>query len=119
MSAATNTRTNTAAAPVFNDQCLTCVECKQEFVWTAGEQRFFFDKGLKNEPRRCKPCKSAQKERIAARAAAVETTVAGGTRQRIECEVNCARCGQRTTVPFYPKGHTPVYCRPCYRVANG
>ena len=42
----------------FQDKVLKCVDCGTEFVFTAGEQLFFYDKQFKNEPKRCKPCKS-------------------------------------------------------------
>ena len=38
----------------FQDKTLQCVDCGTDFVWTAGEQAFFADKGFKNEPKRCK-----------------------------------------------------------------
>ncbi len=38
----------------FQDRSITCVDCTEPFIWTAGEQIFFHDKGLKNEPKRCK-----------------------------------------------------------------
>ncbi len=38
----------------YHDKVLKCSECSQEFVFTAGEQMFFADKGFKNEPKRCK-----------------------------------------------------------------
>ena len=41
----------------FQDRPIFCVDCGQEFVWTAGEQQFFADKNFKNEPKRCKNCK--------------------------------------------------------------
>ena len=94
----------------FEDRLISCVDCGEEFNWTAGEQLFFHDKGLKNEPKRCKPCKQAKNERLAAIAAAQES----GVRQRIEVSVQCAHCGQPTTVPFYPSQGRPVYCRPCF-----
>lgn len=31
----------------FTDQTRTCVECECDFVWTAGEQMFYADKGFK------------------------------------------------------------------------
>jgi hypothetical protein len=40
----------------FKEKTLVCVECGAEFVFIAGEQRFFADKGF-DEPKRCKPCK--------------------------------------------------------------
>ena len=82
----------------FEDRAILCVDCGEEFTWTAGEQLFFHDKGLRNEPKRCKPCKQAKNERLAAIAAAQAT----GVRQRIEVSVSCAQCGQQTTVIFYP-----------------
>jgi len=38
----------------YHDKVLKCAECGAEFVFTAGEQMFFADKGFKNEPKRCK-----------------------------------------------------------------
>jgi len=99
----------------FQDRSIHCVDCGQDFIWTAGEQLFFQDKGLKNEPKRCKPCKQAKNERLAAIAAAQ----AAGVRQRIEVSVNCAQCGQLTTVPFYPSQGRPVFCRSCFLAARG
>jgi CxxC-x17-CxxC domain-containing protein len=98
----------------FQDRTISCVDCGQEFIWTAGEQLFFHDKGLRNEPKRCKPCKQAKNERLAAIAAAH----ASGVRQRIEVTVQCASCGQQTTVPFYPSQGRPVYCRACFTVSR-
>jgi CxxC-x17-CxxC domain-containing protein len=98
----------------FEDQKLHCIDCGTEFLWSAGEQAFFRDKNLLNPPKRCKPCKQAKNERIAAIAAAQEM----GIRQRIEVAVDCARCGERTTVPFYPSQGRPVYCRSCFLDMN-
>ena len=42
----------------YQDKILKCAECGAEFVFTAGEQMFFADKGFKNEPKRCKACKA-------------------------------------------------------------
>jgi CxxC-x17-CxxC domain-containing protein len=92
------------------DRTIKCVDCGENFTWTSGEQAFFHDKGLKNEPKRCKPCKQAKNERLAAITAAQTS----GVRQRIEVSVQCAQCGQQTTVPFYPSQGRPVYCRSCF-----
>ena len=94
----------------YPDRPIKCVDCGENFIWTGGEQVFFHDKGLKNEPKRCKPCKQAKNERLAAIAAAQSS----GVRQRIEVSVQCAQCGQQTTVPFYPSQGRPVYCRSCF-----
>ena len=100
--------------PEFSDREIVCGDCSITFVWTAGEQAFFRDKNLLNPPKRCKECKQAKNERLAAIAAAQ----ASGVRQRIEVSVSCARCGEATTVPFYPSQGRPVYCRSCYLELN-
>ena len=43
-----------------DDQLLQCVTCFQQFLWTAGEQRFFADRGF-TPPRRCKPCRDRRR----------------------------------------------------------
>ena len=45
----------------FEDQTRTCVDCEQEFTWTAGEQEFFHEKGFTDPPTRCKECRQARK----------------------------------------------------------
>ena len=40
---------------------LVCKECGQEFIFTAGEQEFYAEKGV-NEPQRCKACRDARKK---------------------------------------------------------
>ena len=42
----------------FQDKILKCIDCGADFVFTAGEQLFFYDKQFKNEPKRCKSCKA-------------------------------------------------------------
>ena len=114
--------TGTEAAPEtaltdtseFDDKPIHCIDCSISFIWTVGEQAFFRDKKLQNPPKRCKECKQAKNERLAAIAAAQ----ASGVRQRIEVAVNCAKCGETTTVPFYPSQGRPVFCRSCFLEMN-
>ena len=94
----------------FQDRPIMCVDCTEPFTWTVGEQVFFHDKGLKNEPKRCKPCKQAKNDRLAA----ISAAQVSGIRQRIEVMVTCAQCDEETTVPFYPSQGRPVYCRSCF-----
>lgn len=98
----------------FQDKEIKCIDCGNDFVWTGGEQVFFHDKGLQNEPKRCKSCKQAKNERLAA----ITAAQAAGIRQRVEVAVKCAQCSQQTTVPFYPSQGRPVLCRSCFLV-NG
>ena len=45
----------------YEDKTLVCSHCKKEFVFTAGEQEFYAEKGLESEPKRCKPCRTERK----------------------------------------------------------
>ncbi len=98
------------SARQFEDATINCIDCSKDFIWTVGEQTFFYDKGLQNPPKRCKPCKQAKNDRIANIAAAQ----AAGIKQKIEVSVECAGCGANTTVPFYPSQGRPVFCRSCF-----
>lgn len=85
----------------FQDRILKCSECDAEFVFTAGEQQFFHDKNFRNEPKRCKACKSKR-----------QGGIAGG---RSETMTTCSQCGRETTVPFRPTQGRPVFCRECFQ----
>ena len=84
----------------FIDKQLKCVDCGNEFVFTAGEQLFFHDKQFKNEPKRCKGCKSKR---------------SFGKAARPETRTTCSDCGSETTVPFKPSQGRPVLCRSCFQ----
>lgn len=43
-----------------DDQVLTCVECREQFVFTQSEQRFYAEKEL-NTPKRCLDCRKKRK----------------------------------------------------------
>ena len=91
----------------FQDRLLKCIDCGSEFLFTAGEQLFFHDKQFKNEPKRCKPCKTK-------RAAAVGATPPNSY-QKVETRTTCSHCGKETTVPFKPTQGRPVFCRECFQ----
>ena len=38
---------------MFQDKTLVCKDCGAEFVFSAGEQEFYAEKGFQNEPIRC------------------------------------------------------------------
>ncbi len=93
----------------MQDKILTCRDCGREFVFTAGEQEFFAQKGFTNEPSRCPECRAARKAAGGGRS--------GGSYERREREMVpavCASCGKDTMVPFQPRGDKPVYCSDCY-----
>ena len=45
----------------FQDRTVTCVDCGSEFIFTAGEQSFYQERGFDHPPRRCKNCRAARK----------------------------------------------------------
>ena len=90
----------------FSDRTLTCRECDSSFVWTAGEQQFYQEKGLANIPARCPDCRASRKARL-------------GLQERSQTEVVCAECGEATTVPFVPRNGNPVYCSRCFEQVRG
>ena len=93
----------------YQDRLLRCIDCGADFIWSAGEQAFFADKGLRHEPKRCRACKTTKKQQPApfSKGPALAQT-------RIDVAVNCAQCGAHTTVPFRPTQGRPVYCRDCF-----
>lgn len=95
----------------FVDRLLTCSDCGGEFIFTAGEQLFFFDKQFKNDPKRCKPCKSRRSGAVARPGAG---PAAAGL-SRTETRTSCSACGIETTVPFKPTQGRPVLCRQCFQ----
>ncbi|KXG78771.1 hypothetical protein AN618_01090 [Fervidicola ferrireducens] len=92
----------------FQDKVLVCKDCGKEFVFTAGEQEFYAQKGFENEPSRCKACRDARK---------ASRRDFGGRKaaQRTLYDAVCADCGAPTKVPFKPRNDRPVYCSECFR----
>ncbi|MBQ4452293.1 MAG: zinc-ribbon domain containing protein [Clostridia bacterium] len=88
---------------MFEDKTLVCKDCGKEFVFTAGEQAFYAEKGFQNEPTRCKECRDARKR-----------ARNNSTGEREMYETTCAQCGKPTRVPFIPKSDRPIYCSECY-----
>ena len=86
----------------LTDKDMVCRECGNPFVWTAGEQEFYAQKGLLHEPQRCPDCRRrAKAERAAARAQSMHDIV-------------CSNCGRAGQVPFAPRTDRPVYCSECF-----
>ena len=89
---------------MFEDRTLVCEGCGNEFVFTAGEQQFYAEKGFENDPKRCPDCRKARKEEKRARR---ETFIGV-----------CADCGGEAKVPFTPKEGEPIYCSACFAIRN-
>ena len=94
---------------MFEDKTLRCRECGQEFIFSAGEQEFYQQRGLVNEPGRCPACRANRRAAMAAGRATGEQ----GPREMFKTV--CAECGGEATVPFVPKTDKPVYCSTSYQ----
>ena len=85
---------------MYQDKTLKCKDCGNDFVFTAGEQEFYAEKGFQNEPQRCKPCRDAKKNQARGQKEYFTTV--------------CANCGKEAKVPFQPSNDRPVYCSDCF-----
>ena len=72
---------------MYEDKTLVCRDCGKEFVFTAGEQAFYAEKGFQNEPTRCKSCRDSRK---------ASRGTQGEPREMFETV--CAECGKPTRV---------------------
>ena len=87
---------------MYADRSLSCRDCNEEFVFSAGEQAFYASKGLVNDPQRCPTCRAAAKRARSADAP-----------REFHAAV-CGACGGQAVVPFAPRNDRPVYCSSCF-----
>ena len=92
----------------FEDRTLECRGCGAEFVFTIGEQKFFQERGLVNDPVRCPPCRTAR----------LRNRAGIGEYAQLMYPAVCAECGDHTELPFEPKPGASVYCKDCFAVAQ-
>ncbi len=86
------------------DKTLVCRDCGAQFVFTAGEQDFYQQKGFLHPPSRCPDCRGKKRSG--------ESRSSSGERQMYPAI--CSECGRETTVPFEPRTDKPVYCQDCF-----
>ena len=89
---------------MFEDRALECRTCGGVFMFSSGEQMFFNERGLANDPVRCPSCRAMRRRNRAG---------VGETVQQMH-PIVCARCGLSTEVPFQPKPNAHVYCKNCF-----
>lgn len=85
---------------MYQDEKLICEDCGAEFIFTAGEQEFYSEKGLVNTPKRCPQCRKQRRK--------------NNRRKKTLYEVTCSDCGVLTKVPFKPIEGKEIYCKECY-----
>lgn len=125
------------------DKTLTCIDCSQQFAFTASEQQFYADRQF-SEPRRCPSCRAIRKAQRGSGGGNGGGSYGasdrgyggysggggggyssggyggGGDRgydrgPREMFSATCASCGREAQVPFRPNGTKPVYCSDCFR----
>lgn len=84
---------------MYQDEMLICADCGAEFVFSAGEQEFYAEKGLVNKPKRCPACRGARRQK---------------NKKKLYDAV-CSKCGAQTKVPFKPIPGKEVFCKECYK----
>jgi CxxC-x17-CxxC domain-containing protein len=125
----------------YADKTLTCRDCGVDFVFTAGEQEFYAQKGFTNEPTRCPSCRKARKTGGGggrSYSGDRDDSYGGGGRggysdsysdrggsggggrggfggEREMHTAVCASCGGEAKVPFVPRGDKPIYCSNCFQ----
>ncbi len=85
---------------MYEDKTIVCRDCGKEFIFSAGEQEFYAERGFQNSPTRCRECRNARKN--------------AQKPQRPMYEITCASCGKVDKVPFEPRHDRPVYCSECF-----
>jgi len=110
------------------DKSITCVDCGQEFLFTAGEQAFYRERGLTNEPTRCKSCREKRKAGRPSGGGGGHGGGGGygggggggyGRAEKTMYPATCSNCGRDTEVPFPPTPGRPVLCRDCFNASKG
>ena len=122
------------------DRTLTCRDCGQQFVFTAGEQAFYQERGF-SDPQRCPSCRQARKQQRSSGGydsggygggsygggGGYSSSGYGGNSggygggggyssgPRQMYPAVCSSCGKDTEVPFQPRSDKPVYCRECFQ----
>jgi CxxC-x17-CxxC domain-containing protein len=95
---------------IATDKTLVCRDCGREFMFTAGEQAFYAERGFV-PPTRCVTCRATR--RAERQLNGEDSTRPPSVPRQLHPAV-CADCGQETMVPFEPRSGRPVFCRDCY-----
>lgn len=91
----------------YQNKKLNCKDCNQEFVWSAGEQKFFADKGFNSPPVRCSDCRKKKKDRV-------KDDNSSQTNNDELFQIKCSKCGKVSEVPFKPRESDNLLCSDCF-----
>jgi len=79
---------------------MSCVQCKDVFVYTEKEQGIFYQRNMMS-PQRCGKCRSKK--------------AAKGENAPVRFDIVCDHCGKNDYVPFQPKVGRSVLCKDCHQ----
>ena len=97
---------------MYQDKTLTCRDCGAEFVWSAGEQEFFAQKGFDKPPTRCPECRKKRRtERDGGNGKPAGSANNGPKEMH---DIICSNCGKEGQVPFEPRSAS-VLCADCFK----
>jgi hypothetical protein len=84
----------------FTDKEIVCRDCGTSFMWSAGEQEFFTQKGLVNTPSRCPICRKKK-------------DVKHDFQHLFDIE--CRLCHKKSRSPFQPNDAAQAICEACFK----
>src|SRR5258708_15560479 len=98
----------------FSDITLTCKDCGNPFVFTAGEQEFYQQRGLMNQPGRCSDCRAARKATGGGGGASYRGRPPGcyGV-ERAVLPATCSARGKEDPGPVQAHSHHPAFLSHC------
>jgi CxxC-x17-CxxC domain-containing protein len=100
----------------YTDRSLTCVQCGNDFTFSADDQQFHAGRGYQ-EPKRCPSCR-AERRNSQGGGYSSSSSYGGSSRpERQMYSATCSSCGKEALVPFEPRGDKPVYCSDCFKPA--
>src|SRR5947209_5228228 len=103
----------------YTDRTLTCVQCGNDFTFSADDQEFHAGRGYQ-DPKRCPTCRAERRQSQGGGYSSYGSGGGGGAYDRAPRQMfsaTCSRCGKEALVPFEPRGDKPVYCSDCYQPA--
>ena len=92
----------------YKDKTLKCKDCGKDFIFSAGEQDFFAQKGFDREPIRCSECRKAKKQKHGQE---INQEQPRETELHI---IKCKKCNKTLEVPFKPKFPDEILCAECF-----
>lgn len=96
-----------------SDRTLTCVQCGNDFTFSADDQQYHSERGYQ-DPKRCPTCRAERRSQ----GGGYRSSDGGyGRSERQMYSATCSQCGKEALVPFQPRGDKPVYCSDCYKPA--